>query len=213
MGFVALPLANVCAAGDAAVWALEELHHLSPGDDLGPLAIAFLLNILEALHEGVGDGEPREALLSAVSARLSVASQLADEAEVKTEALDKPVHGRAAVVGEDMGEGWGVGWGIGAAEATGALHGVRLKDLRAVLDAQSHLGLGEGAIDAGGGLGGVAAEEGHLVDERDPAAGLQDGVRGAHTGQPSANHEDALFRHSARLFPVLPGVSGSLLSR
>ena len=62
------------AGDDAAGLVGEETLRLRLGHDLGQVAVGVLHDLLERLHERVGDGESGEALLAAVRALVGVAA-------------------------------------------------------------------------------------------------------------------------------------------
>jgi hypothetical protein len=59
-------------------------------------------NVLELLHESVGDGHTGELGTTTVGALLRVATKTRDLGEVKVEALNEPVDGVTRTVGEDV---------------------------------------------------------------------------------------------------------------
>mmetsp|Transcript_5944 Transcript_5944/g.24337 ORF Transcript_5944/g.24337 Transcript_5944/m.24337 type:complete len:324 (-) Transcript_5944:351-1322(-) len=84
---------RVLDADDAAGLVGEEPLRLRLGHDLGQVAVGVLHDLLERLHERVGDGESGEALLAAVRALVGVAAELREEREVEAELLDEPING------------------------------------------------------------------------------------------------------------------------
>lgn len=79
--------------GDAGL--LEDAH-------VGGLALG---EVLEHLHQSVGDGHARELLSTTVGTGLGVATETRDEREVDAELLHDPLDGRGRVVGKDLGQG------------------------------------------------------------------------------------------------------------
>ena len=59
-------------------------------------------DLLELLHERVGDGHARELLLAAVGALLGVAAEAGNEGEVQAEVVDEPLHAGPALVDEGV---------------------------------------------------------------------------------------------------------------
>lgn len=80
----------VDAASDGASGVSEEAGDAGLGDDAGALG-ALLADLLELLHEGVGDGHAGETLLAAVGAGLGVATEAGEEGEIEVEAVLEPV--------------------------------------------------------------------------------------------------------------------------
>lgn len=148
---------------------LVKARHAGLLDNLNTLRLV-LGELLEALHQGVGDGHARElGIMTSVCSGLRVATkrrlamliylrgifllpQTRDKGEIEVELILKPLNGGSRLVGEDLDK-------IGASLVTGRLEGIVVKLLDAVGDARLDLGAGEGTVDTGRRLCGVAAEE------------------------------------------------------
>jgi len=130
---------------------LDELLHVGLDQDLGTLVVCAR-DVLEHLHQGVGDGHTGESFLSTVSTGERVSSELGDERKVEGEAVLEPFDGGGRVTGEDLDE-------LGAEQVLGRLSGIIVESLDGVLDAELHLGASESTVDTGGGLGGVSSQK------------------------------------------------------
>mmetsp|Transcript_9678 Transcript_9678/g.33396 ORF Transcript_9678/g.33396 Transcript_9678/m.33396 type:complete len:609 (+) Transcript_9678:2632-4458(+) len=163
------------------------------GDDPGLLSLGLLLNLLQRLHERVGDGEPGELLLATVGPREGMAAHERQLGEVQLEALHEPVHSGAGAVRQDVCKWLGVLWWGRVLQSARGLQDILLKGHGAVVDVLVHLGLGQRSADPAGRLRGVSSQEGHLVHQSDAAAVLDDGVGGGEPGEAASydNHAGA----------------------
>lgn len=103
--------------GDAGL--LDELDAVGLGDG----------EVLDGLHEGVGDGHARHLFLATVSSGEGVSSETGDEREIELELILEPLDGRCRATGEDLDE-------VGAEHFTGRSGGVIVECLDRVLDAK-----------------------------------------------------------------------------
>lgn len=115
-------------------------------DDLNTGGLG-LGDLLEALHESVGDGHTGElGIVATVGAGVGVATQPGDQSEVEVEDILQPLDSGGGLVGEDLDE-------FRAGLVTSRLEGILVEGLDAVGNAEVDLGASEGTVDAGGGLG------------------------------------------------------------
>lgn len=103
--------------GDASL--LDELDAVGLGDG----------EVLDSLHEGVGDGHTRHLFLTTVGSGEGMSSETGDEREIELELLLEPLDGRGRATGEDLDE-------VGAEHVTGGSGGVIVECLDGVLDAK-----------------------------------------------------------------------------
>ncbi|KAH6609442.1 hypothetical protein Trco_002788 [Trichoderma cornu-damae] len=111
-------------------------------DDLDPVWLG-LGELLDALHQGIGDGHAGE---------FGIVASSGDQRQVEVEYILKPLDGSGGLVGQNLDEVW-------ASLVTSRLQGVVVELLDAVADVVVNLSAGQGTVDAGSGLGRVAAEE------------------------------------------------------
>ena len=121
-------------------------------DDLHPLRVA-LDELLQPLHQRVGDGHARElCIVAAVRAWLRVAAEPRDEGQVEVEDILQPLHSGGGLVGQHFDE-------IRPCLVACRFDGVVVELLDAVADLLVDLRPSQSAVDARGGLGRVATEE------------------------------------------------------
>mmetsp|Transcript_22588 Transcript_22588/g.50540 ORF Transcript_22588/g.50540 Transcript_22588/m.50540 type:complete len:412 (+) Transcript_22588:278-1513(+) len=119
----------------------DELVDTSLVDDLRP--VGSLGDLLEGLHERIGDCHPGEALLAAVRPGHRVPAKAGNEGKVQLELVDKPIDTRARLVAEHLGD-------LGLLGA--ALQSVGNEDVVGVLNALSLLRLRLAPIDSASGF-------------------------------------------------------------
>mmetsp|Transcript_50588 Transcript_50588/g.69307 ORF Transcript_50588/g.69307 Transcript_50588/m.69307 type:complete len:245 (-) Transcript_50588:285-1019(-) len=90
-------------AADVAVLVRQQLLHRGLHHDARALR-RVLRNLLQPLHETVGDGHAGEALLATVRAGVEVTTQARDEAEVNAEGIHDPVHSGCALLAQHTDE-------------------------------------------------------------------------------------------------------------
>ena len=131
-----LPRALVDESDDLAVVILQKSGRLGLADD--PREIRFLLNILKHLDQCVGDGHTGEALLTAVSAWLGMATKTGQQGEVEGKLIHQPVDVFATVASKHLDELRLFGT---------SFHAVRSEDLDGILHTVGLLRFRLGAID------------------------------------------------------------------
>lgn len=111
-------LAILLVLGTAdSVALLDEVNNAGLLDDLDALGLR-LGELLESLHQGVGDGHARElGIVATVGTGLRVTTETGDEGEVKVEDILEPLNGSGGLVGEDLDE-------VGPGLVTGRLESV-----------------------------------------------------------------------------------------
>eukprot|EP00756_Hemistasia_phaeocysticola_P022336 Hpha_TRINITY_DN15828_c0_g2::TRINITY_DN15828_c0_g2_i1::g.188137::m.188137 len=210
---VGLPVLLVGAAHHDTVL-LDQTLHGGLHHKTGALGL-FLEELLELLHQGVGDRHAGETLLATVATGLRGARHLRHDAEVKSEVVHQPVRRGGRVLSEapvvvDVRVVLGLQGvrplargGAGLLGRVGELRGVALErrtggvteeDLRTVDDAHLTLHTGGCRVHAGRSLGRVTTAEGHLLQQHNATATLEDRVGRGQTRQTAANN-DALVSH------------------
>jgi len=81
-----------------------EFKDLSLVDDHGALALGVLLDLLEALHEGVCDSHTREAFLTTMGTGGGMTTETGDQREIELEFVDQPIDTRAGLGAQDLGD-------------------------------------------------------------------------------------------------------------
>ncbi|KAI6760657.1 hypothetical protein HG530_009517 [Fusarium avenaceum] len=120
-------------------------------DDLDAAGFAFG-KLLEALHQGVGDGHTRElGIVSSVGGKLNI-PETRDEGEVEVELVLEPLNGGGGLVSQDLDE-------VRTSLVTGRLEGIIVKLLDAIGDASVNLRPCESTVDTRGSLGRVSTEK------------------------------------------------------
>mmetsp|Transcript_42317 Transcript_42317/g.101150 ORF Transcript_42317/g.101150 Transcript_42317/m.101150 type:complete len:222 (-) Transcript_42317:95-760(-) len=177
-----LPIAgDALAAADIAITVSQQLCHFGLEQDPG--TVGRLSNLLQLLHQAIGDGHTWKPLLAAMCARHRVSTKPGDQAQVHAELVNDPVHGRCALVAQHGNK-------VRTARATS--HSVFYEDLRAIWDLVRPLRLRESPVDATSGLGAVAPKEGILVNHADLDAVLHHSVRRRETAQSATDHDNLL---------------------
>lgn len=103
--------------GDTSL--LNELDAVGLGDG----------EVLDGLHEGIGDGHTGHLFLATVGSGEGVSSETGDEREIKMELFLEPLDGRGGTTGEDLDQ-------VGAEHLTGGFCGVIVECLDRVLNAE-----------------------------------------------------------------------------
>lgn len=110
----------------------------------------LLCDILQGLHEGIGDDHAGEHLLSSVCAGFGMASESGHERQIEIEDILQPFDGRGGFVGEHFDE-------LGTGEVACGFERVVVEFLDIVGDSQSDLSAGQSAVDPGSRLCRVTA--------------------------------------------------------
>lgn len=92
--------------------------------------------VLDGLHERIGDGHAGHLFLATVGAGEGVATETRDEGQIQLELVLQPLDSRGRATSEDLDE-------IGAEHVTGRLGGVVIEGFDRVLDAESCIMLNE----------------------------------------------------------------------
>jgi len=179
-------LGGVLDADDLAGGVGDQVSGTSLEDDLGLLG-SLGSDLLELLHEGVGDGHTRETLATTVSTGEGVTAETRDEREIKLELLHEPLDGGSRLTSEDLSER------VGMADL-GGLDGVLKESVDGVLDAKLDLRGGQGTVDTRGSLSRVTTHEAILVEKEDTATLLKNSVSSRETRE-TATHNDDLVRN------------------
>jgi hypothetical protein len=170
-------------------------------DDLD--AAGFTLGkLLEALHQGVGDGHTGElGIVSSVGSGLGVTTETRNESEVKVELILEPLNGGSGLVGKDLDE-------VGTGLVTSGLKGIIVELLDTIGNASIDLRSCESTVDTGSSLGRVSTEEALLVEDNDVATSQVDGVRSRQTREATAydNHSRS---HCCLCICYVEGIRGS----